>query len=103
MKTYEKYTTDLDLTDEIIYLERQKREAAKKLSEEQVYHMIWYGKKAASTLGIICGHIEKRDVDVEEIFMMFPEISPAFFKNFNLNEFTFRFTGGTVTFIRKES
>jgi len=92
MKAYE---TDLDLTDVILHQEKEKREAAKAMAEEQIYHMIWYG----TTLG----HIEKRDVDVEEIFMMFPEISPAFFKHFDLNEFTFRFKGGTVTFIRKES
>ena len=104
MKFYDKNLDEIDLTDVIIHQEKKKKEAARKLSEQQVYHMIWYGKKPASTLGIMdLGHIEKRDVDVEEIFMMFPEISPAFFKHFELKEFTFRFSGGTVTFIRKDN
>lgn len=82
----------MDLTDLIIKLENEKKKAAREMSQE--YHMIWYGKAYE--------HIEKRVVDVEEIFMMFPEISPAFFKHFDVEEFTFRFKGGTATFIRKE-
>lgn len=98
---------DKDLTAEIIYLENQKKKAAKEM-DDQVYHMIWYGKPNGKVDPVsgkpeVVGHIEKRDVNVEEIFIMFPEISPAFFKHFDVNEITFRFKGGTMTLRRKES
>jgi hypothetical protein len=96
-----------DLTEEFIYLENEKKKAAKEMDLE--YHMIWYSVPTDPTdidpvtgkLNVI-GHIEERDVDVEEIFMMFPEINPVFFKNFNVEEIRFRFGGGTVVFKRKE-
>ena len=97
--------THVDLTEEIIFLENEKKKAAKEM--DLVYHMIWYGKPEGidpvSGKPNKIGHIEKRDVDVEEIFIMFPEISPAFFKHFDVEEITFRFKGGTVTLKRKES
>lgn len=103
MKYYDKNLKEIDLTDVVLHQEKHKREAALAMAEEQIYHMIWYGDRPAQTLGILAGHIEKRDVTVEDIFDMFPEISPDFFKHFEVKEATFRFKGGTVTFIRKES
>ena len=83
--------SNVDLTEEILYLEKEKKKAAKEMNQR--YLMIWIPKKGK--------HIERREIGVDEFFMMFPEISPAFFKHFNLNEVVFRFKSGTATFIRR--